>query len=181
LQGEWTYQDFLRLPDNGMRYEVIEGNLCISPASRPLHQEILGALCRVLHEQINKRSGQFLLGPVALVLPGYAEPAQPDLLFIAQDRLAIVREAMILGVPDMVAEVLSPESVYHDRRRKFELYARAGVWEYWLVDPAGTIEIYVLRGQAYAPMGSFTWGDTLQSELWPELTAVVDDILPISG
>jgi Uma2 family endonuclease len=181
LQGEWTYEDYLRLPDNGMRYEVIKGDLCMSPPSRPLHQECLGALCRLLHQQITQRPGQILLGPVALVLPGYAEPVQPDLLFIAQDRLAIVQETIILGVPDMIAEVLSPESVYHDRRRKFELYARAGVREYWLVDPAGTIEIYVLRGQAYAPLGSFTWDDALESELWPELTAAVNDILPVGS
>jgi Uma2 family endonuclease len=180
LQGEWTYEDYLRLPDNSMRYEIIDGDLYMSSAPRPIHQEIITNLLLLLGAYVRQNKlGKLYPAPIDLILPDAANPVQPDIVFIAQERLNIVHEQFVEGAPEMIAEVLSPGSERHDRYRKFELYARAGVREYWLVDPAGTIEIYVLRGQAYAPLGSFTWDDTLESELWPELTAAVNDILPV--
>lgn len=180
LQGEWTYDDYARLPDHGMRYEVITGELYMTPAPVPKHQKIIANLYGHLWEYLRERLiGDAFFAPIDVNLPGLASPVQPDLLFIASDRLHIVKERFIEGVPDLIVEVLSSGSEMHDRRTKFELYARAGVSEYWLVDPdERSIEIYVLRGQAYAPLGNFGAEEQTRSEVMPDFALIVGEICP---
>jgi Uma2 family endonuclease len=102
-------------------------------------------------------------------------------LFIAKGRLDIVGEARIEGVPDLIVEVLSPGNEAHDRRLKFELYAQSGVGEYWMVDvETCAIEIYVLRGQAYALLGRFGRGDTTRSEVLRGLAIPVADVCTVA-
>ena len=171
LQGRWTYQDYKRLPDNGMRYEVIEGELYMTPAPSTKHQRILLALVIRLSDYLKRHPlGELFFAPVDVRMGNLANPVQPDLLFIARDRLNIVKEDYIDGAPDLIAEALSPGSQSYDRRTKFNLYARAGVKEYWLIDPQScVVEIYVLRGQAYAPLGDFNSDQLLRSEILPNL------------
>ena len=96
------------------------------------------------------------IAPINLILPDLTNPIQPDLLFISTDKLDIIKENFIEGVPDLIVEVLSPANPGHDRHTKFRVYAEAGVQEYWIVDPdAGAINVNVLRGQAYALAGKF--------------------------
>ncbi len=64
-----------------------------------------------------------------------ATPVQPDILFIAQERLDIVQEKFIAGAPDLIVEILSPSNWLDDRRDKYEVYEATGVREYWIVDP----------------------------------------------
>jgi Uma2 family endonuclease len=179
-QGEWTYEDYARLPDNGMRYEVIEGDLYMSPAPRSIHQRVIARLYGYLWEYLKHRSvGEAFFAPIDVILPDLATPVQPDLLFIANDRLNIVKEKFVEGAPDLIIEVLSPGNPALDRRTKFRVYAQAGVREYWMIDPdAGTVEINVLRGQAYAPLGSFGAGDQTRSEVLTDFSVSVSDICP---
>ena len=94
--------------------------------------------------------------------------------------LQMVKDNLIEGVPDLIVEVLSPGNPGHDRQTKFQLYARAGVREYWLVDPdARVIEINVLRGQAYAPTGRFGSDEQIRSEVLPDFGVRVADICPV--
>jgi Uma2 family endonuclease len=179
-QGKWTYDDYARLPDHGVRYEVIEGELVMTPAPRPKHQKVSLNLTFVLEQFVRSRQlGEVYVAPIDVNLPGLASPVQPDLLFITTDRLDIIKEKFIEGAPDLIIEVLSAGSEMDDRRTKFELYARAGVREYWLVDPDGrTIEIFVLRGQAYAPLGNFDSDGQTRSEVLPDFTVTVGEICP---
>ncbi len=179
-QGEWTYEDYARLPENGLRYEIIKGELLMTPAPRPLHQEVSLNLTYVLHQFVRKNQlGKVYEAPIDVNLPGLASPVQPDLLFIASDRLDIIKDRFIEGPPDLIMEILSSGSEIHDRRTKFELYARAGVREYWLVDPdRRAIEIYVLRGQAYAPLGNFGVEAETRSELLPGFAVKVGEVCP---
>ncbi len=179
-QGEWTYDDYARLPDNGMRYEVIRGDLYMTPAPIPKHQKAVANLYGYLWEYLKKQPiGEIFFAPIDVLLPDLASPVQPDLLFITQDRLDIVKEKFIEGSPDLIVEVLSPGSHTLDRRTKFETYARAGVREYWLVDPdSRTIEIFVLRGQAYAPLGSFGPEERTRSEVLAEFGVKAAEICP---
>ena len=127
-QGEWTYQDYSRLPDNGLRYEVINGELIMTPAPVPVHQKIIANLYRHLWEYVQKQSaGEVFFAPIDVNLPDLASLVQPDLLFIATERLDIIKEKFIEGSPDLIMEILSAGSERQDRRVKFELYARAGV------------------------------------------------------
>jgi Uma2 family endonuclease len=178
-QGEWTYDDYSRLPDNGFRYEVIEGELFMSPAPTIQHQRILFALIHQLANHLEQRKikGEALAAPVDVNLPGVASPVQPDLLYVSEGRLHFIKEQTIEGAPDLIIEILSPSTAQYDRQTKFQAYARAGVREYWLVDPEQClIEIYVLRGHAYALLGSFGPSDTIRSEVLPEFSLLVSDI-----
>jgi Uma2 family endonuclease len=180
-QGKWTYEDYTRLPDNGMRYEVIQGELYMSPAPSPKHQRIIAALYGYLWEYLkNQPVGEAFFAPIDVKLPNLATPVQPDLLFIANEQLSIVKEKFIEGVPDLVVEVISPTSATHDRTTKFSIYAMAGVREYWIVDPdARTIEINVLRGQAYAPLGNFGPEDQTRSEVLTDFSVQVGEVCPV--
>ena len=178
LQGEWTFADYARLPDNGVRYEVIKGDLYMNPAPRPRHQKVVLNLSVALHQFAGSRDlGEAYIAPIDVILPGLASPVQPDVLFIAGDRLDIVKQEFIEGAPDLIIEVLSPSNPLHDRRTKFQLYAQASVREYWFVDPeASTIDIYVLRGQAFAPLGSFGPGEQTRSEVLADFSVHVSDV-----
>jgi Uma2 family endonuclease len=179
-QGQWTYPDYRRLPDNGMRYEIIRGELFMSPAPRPKHQEVSLNLALAMHQFVKEHGlGKVYSAPIDLILPDLANPVQPDLLFIRQERLAMVKENFIEGAPDLIVEVLSPSNPDLDRRIKFQIYAQAGVAEYWLVDPEHRqIEVYVLRGQAYALAGTFGPEQQLRSEVLAAFAGPVGEICP---
>lgn len=178
-QGDWTYEDYARLPDNGMRYEVIAGELFMSPAPRPVHQEMILNLASEMHFFLKKaKKGKVFVSPIDVVVGDLATPVQPDIVFVRQERLAIVGDR-IEGAPDLVVEVISPGSRIQDRRRKFILYAQVGVPEYWLADPDEClVEVYVLRGQAYALLGQFVGEDVIQSEVLPDLQIPIGQICP---
>lgn len=177
-QGEWTYEDYARLPDDGRRYEVIGGYLYVSPAPRPNHQQIIVQLAHALTAFANQnRAGQIYVAPIDVILPGLASPVQPDILFIAGERLDIVKENLIEGAPDLIVEVLSPGNPDYVRRTKYELYAEAQVKEYWIVDPEScTVDVFALRGSLYVPFGHFGPGGVIQSELLSELHIPLDDV-----
>lgn len=113
-----------------------------------------------------------------VILPaGLATPVQPDLIFISEERRAVIREQSIEGAPDLIAEVLSPSNWLDDRRTKFEAYAEAGVREYWILDPREeTVEVYVLRGGIYELLDRFTPGTEIRSEALPGFTPSVGEI-----
>lgn len=169
--GAWTYEDYARLPDNGFRYEVIDGGLLMSPAPLMGHQMISAALLAALRSHVRRhRLGLVVAAPVDVQLGDRATPVQPDLVFVARERLAIVGRERIEGPPDLVVEILSPATAARDRGLKFDLYAASGVREYWLVDPDElSLEVYVLRGRAYAPLGLYRPDETAASEVLPDL------------
>jgi Uma2 family endonuclease len=177
-QGEWTYNDYLRLPEDEWRYELVRGNLYMSPAPSTRHQEIILELAALIRQLVKeKQLGKIYIAPVDVIIPDLAHPVQPDILFIPADKLDIVKENFIEGVPALIIEVLSPGNPRHDRYTKYRLYAEAGVKEYWIVDPeACTADVYALRGQAYVPFGHFTPASTIQSELLPDLRIPISEV-----
>ncbi|OQY31680.1 MAG: hypothetical protein B6243_08245 [Anaerolineaceae bacterium 4572_5.2] len=150
----------------------------MTPAPLTRHQRLLAKLFGYLWDYLKQHpAGELFFAPVDVRMGKLANPVQPDLLFIAQDRLNIVKEEYINGAPDLVVEALSPGTKRRDRHTKFNLYARAGVKEYWLIDPdTCTLEIYVLRGQAYAPLGAFEANDKVRSEVLENLQIKMQDI-----
>lgn len=179
-QGRWAYADYARLPDNGMRYEVIEGDLHMSPAPRLHHQRAVGRIFHRLASHLDAHPvGEVFVSPIDVRFPSLADPVQPDVVFVASGRGEMVTERWIEGVPDLIVEVLSPGNPQHDRKVKFDVYARGGVREYWIVDPAARIiEVYVLRGQAFACVAEFGPEAQVRSEVLPDLTLTVGDVLP---
>ena len=131
-----TWQDVQQMPDDGNRYEAIEGDLYVTPAPTPRHQILLlrlyDALAAVLREH---HGGVLLVAPVGVEFPGTGEGVQPDILFVSDERRGIIQDTSLKGAPDLVVEILSPSTASRDRRKKLQLYERQGVGEYWIVDP----------------------------------------------
>lgn len=179
-QGEWTYEDYRRLPSNGLQYEVIHGKLIMIPAPTTTHQSIVMRLGAAFFNFLHLHPlGEVFPAPIDVVAPGMADPVQPDLVFVASERMDIVTERAIEGVPDLVVEVLSPSNWLYDRRLKFALYAEIGVREYWIVDPDGrTVEVFSLQDGDYELQDRVTSGATLRSELLSGFEMAVDDIFP---
>jgi Uma2 family endonuclease len=95
---------------------------------------------------------------------------QPDILFIAKERLNIIGEKNIQGAPDLVIEILSESSAYRDMVKKKKLYAQFGVKEYWIIDPEEkTVEIYTRKDISFTLIKRFSEKNTLESPLFPGL------------
>ena len=178
-QGEWTYEDWLRLPSDGWRYEVIKGVLHMTAASTPKHQRVSRRLERALEDFIWEHNlGELLDAPVDVMLPGQETPVEPDIIVIPADHPEMIGEKQIEGAPLLVVEVLSPSNWWVDRREKVVLYAETGVQEYWIVDPdAGSVEVFVLREGTYALLGKWGTGETARSEVLPGFEIAIDAIL----
>lgn len=172
----FTYEDYLNFPPE-KRYEIIEGDLHMTPAPLTKHQMTLLNLTLKLHEFINKNSlGKCLIAPVDVVL-SREDVIQPDILFISKDRLGILTEKNVEGPPDLLVEVLSPSTKNWDREAKRKLYEHYGVREYWIVDPdAKTVEVLQMTDDGYRSYRVFACGTHLQSPLLEGLAFLIDEI-----
>ena len=131
-----TYADYCRIPSDGRRHEIIDGEHVMSPAPIPSHQAALGAIYVQLYRQIDERgTGCVLCAPVDVELSAHSI-VQPDIIVIAEPRRSIIKQSRIIGVPDLIIEILSPSNAPYDREEKRDLYQSAAVPEYWIVDTA---------------------------------------------
>lgn len=130
----FTYHDYLGLTGDE-RYEVIEGELLLVPSPSASHQEILLRVATLLDAHVRQRNlGKVFVAPLDVVLSA-DNVLQPDVLFVAQGRLDIVKETHVAGAPDLVVEIESKSTRERDRVAKRGLYERFGAGEYWLIDP----------------------------------------------
>lgn len=141
------------MPDDGKRYEAIDGELYVTPAPRPPHQWVSMNLAAALWDLLVRPGhGRVFAAPVGVEFIRTEEGVQPDLLFVSTERLWIITEDSIQGPPDLVIEILSPSTARRDRTVKLDLYRRQQVPEYWIVDlDAKTIEVWRLAEGATAP------------------------------
>ncbi len=147
--GAWTYDDLFALPDDGKRYEIIEGELYEMPSPGSAHALTILKLILAIHPLIARLGGEVMTAPLDIFFIG-ANPVQPDLLAILPGGSSRIVPRGVEGPPDLIVEVLSPSNRGHDRLTKRALYARAGVREYWIADPeARTLEIFVLDRDAF--------------------------------
>lgn len=177
-QGEWTYEDYLRLPDDGWRYEVIKGVLHMAPPLGEPHQRASSELHFAMTGFVKPRGlGRVYAAPFEVLLPD-TSPVQPDLVFVAAERIdEIITSKRVEGAPDLIVEILSPSNWLFDRRDKYEYYEAAGVREYWIVDPrACTVEVFVLREGQYALLGKWSAGEEAQSEVLAGFTVAVEQV-----
>lgn len=177
-QGNWTYADWEQLPDDGNRYEIIEGALYVTTAPSFFHQWIIQHLYRKLGIPAEDAGLAYVaLAPIGLLMPG-CDPVQPDFVVILKQNADIIRDRRIFGVPDLIVEVISPGSAAYDEGVKLEAYARAGVPEYAVIEPATRkLRLYTLDvpGEFAAPR-EFGEGDMLSFACLPEITLNVSDL-----
>ena len=176
----WTSADLESLPDDGTRYEIIDGELYMSKQPHFYHQDVCGELQVTL--SIWNRAAK--LGRV-VAAPGliFAEDddVAPDLVWISNDRLPVCLEAdgKLHDAPELVIEVLSPgrANERRDREAKLKLYSRRGVSEYWIVSWQNrTVDVYRRRDAELTLAGSFGEGDALMSALLPGFSCPVSDL-----
>lgn len=174
-QGSWTYDDYAALPDDGNRYEIVNGVLIMAPAPSPEHQSIAVRIAYYMFPHIDLAGiGKLLTAPLDVDL-GPKNVYQPDLVVVLNTHLDRVAEKKIIGAPDLVVEVASPSTAAYDRLTKYEKYAHAGIIEYWIVKPKSrSVEVLVLEGREYRSLGVFNGQATLPSRVVPELPVRVE-------
>ena len=175
-----TYEDLRRMPDDGKRYELIDGEVFMTPAPGTRHQLTVGNIYFAIRSFLEEHGpGQVFLAPTDVVF-GERTALEPDLLFIRKERASIVTELNVQGAPDLVIEVLSPGNASFDRETKLQVYARGAVQELWYVDPdARTLEVLELGADGrYVLVSRLVATDSLTSTALPGLSLLVASLFP---
>ena len=179
---EWTYEEFMALPEGGpVRYEIIDGDLCMTPSPVTRHQKISGNLFEIIRHFLRTNPlGEIFAAPYDVVFS--QKPPQvvvPDLVFVAAEHLSLITEKNLQGVPDLLVEILSPTTSLRDRRAKLALYERFGVPEYWIVDPErNTVQVFRLSGGKYPDSLEFQKDERLETPLLPGLSIPLSEVFP---
>ena len=174
---KFTYEDYRTAPPD-KRYELLDGELILTPAPNLKHQRLQFRLGSRLGRFIEEHAlGEFFFAPCDVVLSN-TDVVQPDLLFVSRERRHLLSGGdNVRGAPDLVVEILSPTTADRDRGYKRTLYAKHGVKEYWLVDPAAeTVWIHTLRNGSLALAHTFDREQTLRSPLLAGFELDLDDI-----
>jgi Uma2 family endonuclease len=173
-QGDWTYEEYAALTADGECYEIVQGVLVMSPSLEFVHQRFVTRLTMYLGQTvILNRLGEVITSPFDVVLAPQ-EVYQPDIVVVLNEHLERVQRQCVMGVPDLVVEVISPSSKLYDRVNKHMAYEKAGIPEYWLVNPhTQTVELFVLESGKYRSQGAFEGEQTLPSRIVPEMTTPV--------
>lgn len=175
----WTYADYLTIPEDGQRYEVIWGELHVAAAPSLPHQRVVLRLAGAIDRHVRSQGlGEVFIAPIDLVLAPELV-LQPDIMFVARARLGSgdPPEASLSLAPDLVIEVLSPSTAAADRGAKRDAYATHGVPHYWLADPrARTLEAYVLRNDVYTLRDRLAGEERFTPALFPGLEIALADL-----
>jgi Uma2 family endonuclease len=173
---KFTYHDYLSLSSE-KRYELLEGELYVVPAPSVYHQVISGKLYVALFLFIKEHDlGELLSAPCDVVL-SEEDVVQPDILFVSKNRVGIIGKANIQGPPDLIIEILSPETKSRDVEFKRKLYVKAGVREYWILDPSSkTIEVLAWSRTGYRRFATYPHTAQLTSRLFPGLTLSLTEV-----
>jgi len=179
LRTVLTYEDYAALPADGRRYELHEGEVSVTPAPSPQHQETTGNLFALLHAHVRRqRIGKLFVAPIDCIL-SQTTIVQPDLAYVDVPALSLISERGSEGPPTLVVEVLSPSSRAIDRGAKAQLYARYHVPHYWIVDPGlRTIDAYQLTAGQYQPSGRIHGAASAALPPFADLALAPDAIWP---
>ena len=178
-----TYDDFVLFPDDGLRHELIDGEHYVTPSPNERHQTILANLFLLIGTWLRTNAiGKAWLAPFDVVLSP-SDVVEPDLLYASNARRAqIVTKANLQGSPELVVEIGSPSTRRRDETLKRALYERAGVSEYWVVDPElDAVRVYRRIGDRFArPLElSLEGRDILTTSLLPGLALPLNEIFRI--
>lgn len=172
----YTYREYCLLPEDGRRWELVDGDLLVSPSPTPRHQTVSRRLQFALMDQLEQPGlAQVFNAPMDVVLSD-TDVVQPDLLVVADP--AAVGDKAIVGVPDLVVEILSPSNPERDRYLKKAVYERFGVEEYWVVDPdVGSVEAWVPGpDRRYTRRALWYSSDTATAARFPAVAVKLADV-----
>ncbi len=176
---KYTYEDYVLLPDDGRRKEIIGGELFVTPAPVTKHQAVSGNLYFLLRLFLGNHSiGRVFHAPYDVIF-SESDIVQPDIIYVSNERAGIITDKNIRGAPDLLVEILSESYRRNDEVIKRKLYERYGVDEYWIVDPIlETIKIYRREGGAYRRVAELSneSADVLSTPLLPELGIPLSEV-----
>ena len=171
-----TVHDYMSIPEgDDKRYELIDGELILAPSPVPQHQIISGNLFDILNSFVRSQElGLLMYAPMDVVLSEH-DVFQPDILFISNNRRDIIGDRNIQGAPDLVIEILSPETEDRDRGIKRDQYLRFGVREYWIIDPQErTVEVLRAGDTQFETVRVYPEGTTATSPILEGIRVEVD-------
>jgi Uma2 family endonuclease len=173
---KFTVKDYMSTPE-GTRYQLLDGEMILAPSPTQKHQSLLANLYRLVYAFVAEGDlGRVWFAPLDVVLSNY-DVAQPDLMFVSNERAGIVTDANVQGAPDLVVEILSPSTSGYDQGYKRALYARHEVLEYWLVDPdAETVEVLVLGADGFQSHGVYGSSGELSTPLMESLSLDLNEL-----
>ena len=175
--GRYTYGDLASFPDDGNRYELIDGELFVTPAPGTRHQAVVQALAVLLGTYVAAHGGRVYPAPVDVRFDDDTV-LEPDLVVVTAEHVGRVRDAWIEAPPDLVVEVSSPSTASHDLIRKRRIYDRAGVAEYWYVDlDGGQVFVHRLEAAGYRDPDASGPGEVALSQVLEGLEIPVDTLL----
>ncbi|HVR98525.1 MAG TPA: Uma2 family endonuclease [Thermoanaerobaculia bacterium] len=179
IHRKLTYEDYVLIPEDGLRHEILDGEHYVSPAPLLEHQDAAGFIYATLYFFVVERGlGRAYIAPVDVRFSDH-DIVQPDVLFVSKERSGILRRHDVKGVPDLVVEVLSDSTRRIDEGIKRRLYEVAGVLEYWLVSLQDrTVRVYRRAGDGFSPAATLSAEaeDMLTTPLLPGLEIRVSRI-----
>lgn len=147
----WTYEDYAKLPEDGLRHEIIHGEHFANPSPSTQHQHVSKRLQYQLYTKIELAGlGVLYNSPIDVQFSEF-DIVQPDIVIILNENVRKITPTKIKVAPHLVVEILSPSTSGNDWTIKKDLYERSGVNEYWIVDPyEQQVEQWILRDGKYA-------------------------------
>jgi Uma2 family endonuclease len=178
-----TYEDFVDLPDDGLRHELIDGEHYVTAAPNPKHQRIVTNVTHRIYNYLEKHPlGRVYVGPLDVVFSP-TNFVEPDLLYVSHERMRLhMTDRNLTGAPDLVVEVLSPSTRWVDEGPKLRLYERSGVLEYWMFDPVrNSVRIFRLKGDRLELSAELVLGERssmqiLSTPLLPGLRIPLEEV-----
>jgi len=178
-QGDWTYENYRRLPDDGRYYQVIRGVLYVEPRRTLGHQEVLSHCMLPLSNFVDEHKlGIVLLSPFDVILPqGIATPIHPDLLFIWEEDRPHPGAENLREMPGLVVEILDPITAEFDERVKLPAYRDAGVQEVWVVDPENSmVAVFGWKDGQFTELERGREGEEVGSVVLPGFRVHVEEV-----
>ena len=173
-----TYDDLASFPDDGLRRELIGGELIVTPAPRTSHQDVVVELTVRLYAYAREHGGKVYPAPTDVYFAD-VDVVEPDVLFVRADHLDRVEERFVRSAPDVVVEVSSPSTRRLELVRKRDLYERYGVPAYWYVDlEHDAVLVHRLEDGRYEEPVTLKRGETLTSEVLPGFAVAVEQLFP---
>ncbi|MDC3414499.1 Uma2 family endonuclease [Terrihalobacillus insolitus] len=175
-----TYAEYLKL-DEDIQYEVIDGQIFnMSPSPSVKHQAIAMEISTEFNIYLRSKSCR-VLAEIDVCLCGEKDNSKvkewvnPDIVIVCDKNK--INKNRIAGAPDLIVEILLKSTAKTDRMIKFNRYQRAGVKEYWIVDPAHeTIDVYILESEFYKHDGTYANDEVIEVNIFDDLTVNLKNI-----
>lgn len=172
----FTAADYREMPEDGKRYQLIEGELIMAPAPNTFHQFVQGNTHYILKAHLQRHPIGTVLGAPCDVYLDEHNVYQPDLLYLTREHANRIRDDGLHGAPDLVIEILSPSTAGLDRRKRSH-FAAAGTVEFWQIDPAlRQIQRFVFAENRTKPVSLVDEPETFTSPLFPGLVLATAEI-----